>query len=107
MDDLVRARGNDVFLDEQLDAIRDRLKKPERPDAVRAVTVLNATQDFSLEDRDEREERHKYAEHRGDLDQTRGQGLNPLWRRGDESERKQPMLQRNKSLIDGIRGHPL
>jgi hypothetical protein len=63
MHHLVRANRDDVFLDQELDAISDRLQKPERPDAIRPVAILDAPENFSFEDGDEREERHKHPEH--------------------------------------------
>ena len=49
MDHLVGAVGDDVLLDEHLDAVGDRLEEAEGADAVRTVTVLDAGEDLAFD----------------------------------------------------------
>ena len=82
MHDLVRARRHDVFLDQHLDAVRHRLKKPERPDAIWPVAILHAPENFPLQHRDEREEREKHTEQRENVDEARRDLDHPVGRPG-------------------------
>ena len=61
MHNLVGARGHDVFLNEHLDAVGYWLKKPERSDAIRAITILNAPEDFPFQHGHKRKERKKHC----------------------------------------------
>ena len=72
--------GHDVFLDQHLDSVGNRLKQTEWPDPIRAVTVLHAPENFSLQHRHQREEREKHAEQRDDVDQTRRDLNDPIRR---------------------------
>ncbi len=103
MDDLVGAKRDDVFLDEQLDAVGQRLEKPERADAVRSVAVLDARENFPLQHRDEREERHERAEDRGDIEETRSELDDPIGR--IRQKREEPMLGANEDLVNTLGGH--
>ena len=80
MDNLVRADWDDIFFDEELDAVSERLQKPERPDAIRSVAILDAAENFSLQHGNEREKRHKHPEDGGDIDQAGGNRLHPIRR---------------------------
>ena len=82
MHDLIRARRHDIFLDQHLDAIGHRLKKPKRPDAIRAVTILHAAKNFPLEHRDSGEEGKENSENAGDIDQARDDLNEPVGRTG-------------------------
>ena len=80
MHDLIRSRRHDIFLDQHLDAIGHRLKKPEWPDAIWAITILDAAENFSFQYRDEREENEKHTENAGDIDQARDDLNEPVGR---------------------------
>jgi len=100
MHDLVRARRDDIFLDQHLDPIGDRLKKPERPDAIRAVAILDTTENFPLEDGDGRENREKHTEQSENIEERRGDLNQPI---GCARERrKQPLFSADEDLIDGL-----
>ena len=71
MHNLVRAHWHDVFLDEHLDAVCHRLKKPEWPNAIWSVAILHATENLPFEHRDKRKEREKDAEQRKNIDEAR------------------------------------
>jgi len=64
MHDLIRARRHDIFFDKHLNAIGQRLKKPEWPDAIWAITILDAAENFSFQHGNEREEGEKHTEKR-------------------------------------------
>mgnify|MGYP003693766371 CR=1 FL=1 len=80
MHDLIRSRRHDIFLDQHLDAIGHRLKKPEWPDAIWAITILHAAKNFPFKHRDEREESKKHTENAGDIDQARDDLNEPVGR---------------------------
>ena len=48
IEELVDVRRDDVFLEEELDAVGDRLKQAPRPDAVGADPVLHLGRDLAL-----------------------------------------------------------
>src|SRR5262245_861369 len=103
MHDLISTRRNDVVLDQHLYSIRDRLEKTERTNAVRPVTVLHSPQYLPLQHRDQREEREKHGEQRGNIDQA-GNDLNyPARRTGNQG--KQQSLSLHEDLIES-RTHP-
>ena len=103
MDDLIGAKRDDVFLDQELDAVRQRLEKPERADAIWPVTVLDARENLPLEDGHEGEERHEHAEERGDVKETRSDLDHPVRRVGQE--REEPMLCDNEDLVNTLADH--
>src|SRR2546423_499831 len=103
MHGFVRARRHDVFLNEKLDPVSNRLEKAEWSDAVRTVPVLDSPKNFSFQDRDQRKQRHENAENTRDVDEARNNCLHPLRRGRNKGE--QPALQRNKNLIDGVAAH--
>ena len=98
MHDLVRARRHDVFLDQHLDSVGHRLEQAEGPDAIGPEPVLNAGENFPLQHRDEREEREKHAEQRGDIEQAGSDLGEPVRRPGNE--REDPLLRENKNLVE-------
>ena len=61
MDELIRSRRHNVFLDQHFDSVGDWLEKTERPDPVRAVAVLHPGKNFPLQYRDEREKREEHT----------------------------------------------
>ena len=80
MHDLVGPHRHDVFFDQHLDAVGDWLKETERPDAIRAVTILYAPEDFPLQHRHEREESKKHTEQRENVNQARRDLNHPVRR---------------------------
>ena len=103
MHDLIRADRHDVFLDEQLDAVGHRLKKPERPDAIWSVAILDTRENFPLQHRDEGKERQKHAEDRGDVEETRSDLDHPIGR--TRQQRQKPVLCDNEDLVNKLAGH--
>src|SRR4051794_29766096 len=91
MDELIRARGNDILFDEHLDPVSHRLKEAERPNSIRAVTVLNPAQDLALEDGNQSEQGEKYAQNPGDVNKHR-RDLNHQIRRAQMSQPRQKLL---------------
>src|SRR5207237_5252420 len=104
MDDLVRARRNDVFLDQHFNSVGDRLKKSKWADAVRPVTILHPPENFSLEHRDEREKGEKHSKKRGNVQQA-GNDLNGPIRRATRSRRKQRFFCADEDLINSVGVH--
>ncbi len=103
MQNFVRAHRHDVFLDEHLDAVGHRLKKPERPDAIWSVTILYAPKNFSLQHGNEREEREKYTEQRGDVDEAGCDLHQPVGRTCQR--RKQRLFCANEDLVKKVAAH--
>ena len=101
MDDLVGAKRDDIFLDQELDAVGHRLEKPERSDAIWSVAILDARENLPLEHGHEREERHEHAEERGDVEQDWKRSGSPN-RARLRQEREQPLLCENKNLVDTL-----
>src|ERR1700730_17985700 len=101
MDDLVRAGGNDVFLDQHFNSIGDRLKKAEWTDAIRAVTILHAPKDFSFQNRDQGEERQENDEKRGKIDQSEN-SVNQRVGRAAAKEGEQPLFCVDEDLVERI-----
>src|SRR5207248_9991997 len=97
MHDLIRPRRHDIFLDQHLDAIGQRLKKPEWPDAIWTITIMHAAKNFSFQYRDEREECEKHTENAGDIDQARDDLNEPVGR--TSLRREQPFLCAKKNLV--------
>ena len=82
MDNFVGARRDDVFLNQHLDPVRHRLKQTKRADTIGSIAILDAPENFSLQDGDQRKECQKYCEHCGDVDE-RGDDLHhPIGRTG-------------------------
>src|SRR5947209_397590 len=101
MDDLVRAQGNDVFLDQHFNSVGNRLKKAEGTNAIRAVPILHPAENFSFQDGDEREESQKHSEKQGNVQQA-GNNLNqPIWR-ATVQEGEQPLFRVDENLIERI-----
>ena len=103
MDDLVGALRNDVFLDQHFNSVGDRLKKAERTNAIRAVTILHAPKNFSFKHRDQSKECQENAEERENVDETGG-NLNQPIRRAAAHEGEQPLFCVDENLIERI-GH--
>src|SRR5437588_4246968 len=101
MDDLVRAGGNDVLLDQHFNSIGDGLEKAERTDAIRAVTILHAPKNFSFENRNQRKEGQENAEERDNVDQA-GSNLNQPIRRATANEGEQPLFCVDEDLVERI-----
>src|SRR5260370_40238829 len=101
MDDLVRAGGNDVFLDQHFNSIGDRLKKAEWTDAIRAVTILHAPKNFAVEDRNQGKEGQENAEERDNVDEA-GSNLNQPIRRPTANEGEQPLFRVDENLVERI-----
>src|SRR5437016_4684610 len=101
MDDLVGTNRNDVFLDQHLDAVGNRLEETEWTDAIRAVAILHASKNFAFENRDQRKERQENAEERANVDET-GSDLNQPIRRATAHEREQPLFCLDEDLVERI-----
>src|SRR3989442_3477101 len=51
-----------LFRSQHFDSVGDRLKEAEWTDAIRAVTILHPAENFSFEDRDQREKGQENSE---------------------------------------------
>src|SRR5437016_3674420 len=100
MHNLVGARRNDVFLDQHLDPVRHRLKKTKRAHAIWSVAILNASENFSLQNRDERKEDEKNGEEAGDIDQGGNNLHDPLGSTGQG--RKEMLFRANENLVEHV-----
>jgi hypothetical protein len=69
VDPLVRARRDDVFLENELQRVCERLKQPERPDAIRTGTILNQRAAAALDPDHDRCDVEQCAEDDGDFDE--------------------------------------
>ena len=88
--DFVGPRRHNVFLDQHLDPVGDRLEKPEWADAIRAVAILYAAEDFAFHHGDQRKESKKNAQHGANIDEARGDLDHPIGRAGQPG--KQPLF---------------
>ena len=71
VDEFVRRARDEVFLDKRLDAIGGELQETERPDAIRAVTILDSAKSFAFEHGGDGEEGRKHHEHRREREDCR------------------------------------
>ena len=100
MHPLVGRLGDDAFLRQQLDGVRDRLEQPERADAVRADPVLKPAGDFPLGPDQIRDHAGKRAE------ESQGQPQGPFdecltVERGDAR-----LAQEERQVSDRLDVHP-
>jgi hypothetical protein len=86
MDDLVGARGHDVFFDQHFDSVGSGLEQTEWTDAIWSEPILNARENFSFEQRHHREEREKNREQRDDVEQAGNDFAEPMRCAGEERE---------------------
>ena len=103
MHDLIGTRRHDVFLNQHLDAIGHRLKEPAWPDTIGPVTILDAPQDFSLKDRNQREERGEKAEQQDDVQESGCDLQQPIMSLRQLGER--PLFQADENLVEKGAAH--
>ena len=95
---LVGTRRHDVFLDQHLDPVGHRLEETERTDPIWPVAVLDAGENFSLQQRHESEEGEKDDEERDDIEQAGGNLPDPVGRAGEQ--RQEPLLSNHENLVE-------
>ena len=100
MHNFVRAHWHDVFLDEHLDAVCHRLKKPEWPNAIWSVAILHAPENFPFEHGNECKEREKDAEQRENINEARCELDHPV--RRTREQRKEHLLCADENLVKKI-----
>ncbi len=101
MNHFVRSVRNKILLDQRLDAIGGGLAETKQADvrqrnadAVRAVTILDATKAFPLKNRGDGEQRAKDGQNRRNNEDNRNQRLPGWWKQPHE-----PVFQQNKNLV--------